>query len=81
MGEAAARRSRECCRGKCPPQISHSRDQPGGPASGPERAYAPEGSEEKSPCHGGTFAVILLIIELILLKFVQFKGMPCREKG
>ncbi|MCD6306760.1 MAG: hypothetical protein J7M32_10825 [Deltaproteobacteria bacterium] len=31
MGEAAARRSRECQRGRCPPQISHSRDQPGGP--------------------------------------------------
>ncbi|MCD6307140.1 MAG: hypothetical protein J7M32_12750 [Deltaproteobacteria bacterium] len=31
MGEAAARLSRECGGGKCPPQISHSRDQPGGP--------------------------------------------------
>ncbi|MCD6306794.1 MAG: hypothetical protein J7M32_10995 [Deltaproteobacteria bacterium] len=26
---------RECQRGRCPPQISHSRDQPGGP--GPKK--------------------------------------------
>ncbi|MCD6307002.1 MAG: hypothetical protein J7M32_12060, partial [Deltaproteobacteria bacterium] len=48
VGEAAARRSRECGGGKCPPQISHSRDQPGGPER-KRNSSAPAPGSQLSP--------------------------------
>ncbi|MCD6305539.1 MAG: hypothetical protein J7M32_04535, partial [Deltaproteobacteria bacterium] len=47
-GEAPARRSRGCGGGKCPPQISHSRDQPGGPER-KKKSSAPALGSQLSP--------------------------------
>ncbi|MCD6305323.1 MAG: hypothetical protein J7M32_03430 [Deltaproteobacteria bacterium] len=48
VGEAAGRRSRECGGGRCPPQISHSRDQLGGPER-KKNSSAPAPGSQLSP--------------------------------